>query len=309
MSGYLPPRGLIVELITPLNSKFSLSNNDLIAHLTNIRPFVDAIMILSPEGGEGFEISLKDKKELLGICTEVVKEEIPLFIFVTSDTEDETIENISTFNKLLNEVSYKGEIFWVDAPLYYHSNRGLPTVYKRIVKTGVHPMILYNNPRIVEKVRGPFNRKNIRTSVLKELSLIEQIKGLIFIGDLKRALNYQKAVEERAYFRIYDGDERLFLNFPNKNGLLSLSANLIPYVWKSLINRDPQTDVREIWYVLKEFSEILVEGGPALIKKVLHKEGILKTFYCNTTITIDEILLEKTHNLFLRLKAFYEKKM
>ena len=309
MQGYLPPRGLIAELITPLNRDLTLDHQVLINHLSNLKPFVNAVMILSPEAGEGFAIPIEAKKELIGTCAEVIKGELPLFVFVTSDTKEETIKNISTFDELLNGLSYKGDIFWVDAPLYYHSNRGLPDFYKKITNSISYPLIIYNNPKIVEKVKGPFNRRNMRTSILKELSLIEGIKGLIFIGDLKRALNYQKAVEERLYFRIYDGDEELFINFPNKNGLLSISANLIPHIWKRILDMDSQRDIKNIWHTLKEFLTLTKKGGPVLVKKILYRKGVLDSYFCSTNQSIDETLLEEAYNLLCELRDFYEKYM
>ena len=246
MQEYFPPKGLIVDLITPADKDFSFAKEDFSDHLNRLKKHVDAIMILSPEAGEGFDINIENKKEILGICLEVIKEELSIFVSITGNTEDETMENILEFNKLLSGLSYKGKIFWVDAPLYYHSNRGLPDMCKKLSSVTPHPLILYNNPRIIDKVKGPFNRRNIRTSVLKELSLIEEVVGLIYIGDLRRALNYQNAVRIRSNFRIYDADEELFLNFPNKSGLVSISANLIPHIWKQMLDLYSETEIRTI---------------------------------------------------------------
>ncbi len=249
MQAYFPPKGLIVELINLEEKVFS-------EHLKNIKKTADAVMLLSPEAGDGLDLTTEQKKNLISKCAEIINGELPLMIFITADTEEETVENMLEFESLLKEIPYKGEVFWVDAPLYYYSNRGLPGMYSRFFSITSYPFILYNNTKIVKKVKGPFNRKNIRISILKELSFEERIKGLIFFGDLRRALNYQKAVMERPSFRIYDGDEILFLNFPNKNGLVSVSANIIPEIWKNILNRGVNKGKESGLYLLLEFLDI-----------------------------------------------------
>jgi dihydrodipicolinate synthase/N-acetylneuraminate lyase len=262
MQVYFPPKGLIVELVN-LEEKLFLE------HLKAIKKMADAVMLLSPEVGDGLNLTVDQKKELISLCAEAINGELPLMIFITGDTEEETVENMLEFESLLKEISYPGKVFWVDAPLYYHSNRGLPDMYNRFFSITSYPFILYNNAKLVEKVKGPFNRRNIRTSILKELSFEDRIKGLIFFGDLRRALNYQKAVMERPSFRIYDGDEKLFLNFPNKNGLVSVSANVIPQVWKNMLYREHEEGKGGGLYLLLEFLDLLKEGGTELIKVLI----------------------------------------
>jgi len=259
MQAYFPPKGLIVELP-------SLDKQLFLKHLNLLKKEADAVMLLSPEIGKGLDIPMDKKIEIIKLSTEVINGQIPIFVFVTSYSEDKTRENILEFERLLS--SYNGPVFWVDAPLYYHSNRGLPEMYQRFFSITNYPFILYNNPEFVKKVKGPFNRKNIRTSVLKELVFLEEIKGLIYIGKLKRALNYQKAVRERPSFLIYDGDEILFLNFPNKNGLVSASANLIPKVWRKILNNEIKEE-RELLYMLFDFLSIIKKRGKELIESLL----------------------------------------
>ena len=285
MQAYFPPKGLIVELINLEEKVFS-------EHLKNIKKTADAVMLLSPEAGDGLDLTIEQKKNLISKCAEVINGELPLMIFITADTEEETVENMLEFESLLKKIPYKGEVFWVDAPLYYHSNRGLPDMYSRFFSITSYPFILYNNAKIVEKVKGPFNRKNIRTSILKELSFEERIKGLIFFGDLRRALNYQKAVMERPSFRIYDGDEILFLNFPNKNGLVSVSANIIPEIWKNILNRGVNKGKESGLYLLLEFLDLIKKSGIDLIKALIKRSHI----------TSEPLLVEEAKELISKLQ-------
>lgn len=308
MQAYHLPQGLIADLVTPLKEDLSFDKKGFTVHLMNIKPHVDAVMILSPIVGEGLSLSMEDKKGVLKTCVEVIKTDIPIFVNITGKREDETKENMLEFQKLLNDLSYRGKIFWVDAPLYYHSNRGLPDMYKRLASTSLYPFILYNNPELMEGIKGPFKRKNIRTSILKELSLIEDIVGLIFVGGLKRALNYQKAVRARSVFKIYDGDEQLFLNFPNKNGLVSISANLVPQIWKQILSpsKDHSDNFAQIWdkgYMLNALSKAIKKNPPYLIKEILMRKGLLDTSYCRTKEHLDNALLKEIEDLLLQLKT------
>ncbi len=309
MQEYFPPKGLIVDLITPLNDDLSFAKNDFLNHIQRIRPYVDGIMILSPDTGEGFEFSSEEKKEIIGTCIEYIKSQFPIFICITGDTEEETKENMVVFDSILKKLLYdksKINIFWVDIPLYYHSNRGLPDMYKTLCSLTNYPLLIYNYPGIVDKVKGPFNRRNIRTSVLKELSLIEHIVGLIFKGDLRRALNYQSAIRIRSNFILYDSDENLFLNFPNKNGLVSVSANLIPKVWKEMLykNNDDSSNLEHIWdkgNMLVKLSDIIKEAPCIIIKELLNREGLLHSNRCRFKGSISQQTIEEVENIISHL--------
>ena len=106
----------------------------------------------------------------------------------------------------------------MDAPLYYHSNRGLPAHYQNLASLVHEPFILYNDPALVKTLPGTLKRRNIRTAVLKELSVLNAMVGLIFLGPLDRAYHYRKACRGRKRFRIYDGDETRFLDHPSMSG-------------------------------------------------------------------------------------------
>ena len=52
----------------------------------------------------------------------------------------------------------------VDTPLLYHSNRGLMEYYKRLLSIIKLPVILHNDPLIIDSLKKPFKRNNIRTA-------------------------------------------------------------------------------------------------------------------------------------------------
>ncbi|OQY49206.1 MAG: hypothetical protein B6240_03855, partial [Desulfobacteraceae bacterium 4572_87] len=133
----------------------------------------------------------------------------------------------------LNQDYPTNSVFWVDTPLRYHSNRGLPDYYRELLAQLKYPLILHNDPDCIHATRA-FKRHNIRTAVLKELVRIDGIAGLIFSGSLERAHHYQRACRGRQNFRIYDGDEKRFLEHPSMGGVVSVGANLAPGTWEMI---------------------------------------------------------------------------
>jgi dihydrodipicolinate synthase/N-acetylneuraminate lyase len=181
-----------------------------------------------------------------------------------------------------------GRVFWIDAPLYYHSNRGLPELYQDMAQLVKEPFILYNDPKLIQRIGSPLKRNNIRTNILKEIVQINQVQGLIFSGSLDRAHNYQKAVRSRLDFRIYDGDESRFLIHPSLSGVVSMGANLAPEAWKkitdsSLRMNDRQADypdyLKQIWEIggyLSHLREVYHVRGARIIKMILADKGIIE---------------------------------
>jgi dihydrodipicolinate synthase/N-acetylneuraminate lyase len=177
----------------------------------------------------------------------------------------------------------KESIFWVDLPLWYHSNRKLPQLYEEWTKRTPLPILLYNHPHLISRLNRSLKRSNIRTAVLKRLAENEQIVGLIQAGDLKRTIHYQRAIRSRRDFRLYDGDERNFLNQPSSSGVVSGGANLLPEEWRGIVSvsLSPAEDPARSLLLLKQ-SQKLRELNQALqmnpaqsLKFALHRLGII----------------------------------
>ena len=134
-----------------------------------------------------------------------------------------------------------------------------------------------------------FKRHNIRTAVLKELVQIEGIAGLIFSGSLERAHHYQRACRKRKDFRIYDGDEKRFLEHPSMGGVVSVGANLAPGAWERITqssiqlhaHRENYPDrLQQIWEsgdYLKNMVTLYGQSPAAMIKTILSEMGTIGT--------------------------------
>jgi dihydrodipicolinate synthase/N-acetylneuraminate lyase len=306
------PRGLIVDLITPLKKSGDIDGRSLGKHLDRVLPHVQAVLLASPQTGEGKNLSPRLRGELLEKALVVVRGRVPILIWITHGTEEGTRENLQVLKKRLEQRKYAGQIFWVDTPLYYHSNRGLPSHYKDLFTTVKEPFLLYNDPELIRQIGSTFKRTNIRTSILKELSQMGSIRGLIFLGSLDRARNYQKAVRARTDFRIYDGDESHFLTYPSLSGVVSVGANLAPKSWQKVTasslnlsgeRKDYPDSLQQIWNqgeYLRSLLEIYQNSSAHLIKQVLSDKGILES---PTSTVMEESTEEKTK----RLEALMER--
>jgi len=300
------PRGLIIDLITPLKRGGDIDGRGLGKQLDRVLPHVHALLLASPYMGEGNHLKPTQREELLEKVIVVVRGRVPILVWISQNTEEETRETLALLKKRLEIRNYTGPVFWIDTPLYYHSNRGLPQHYRKLSSAAEEPFILHNDPELIKYLGRPLKRNNIRTGILKDLAQIDNIQGLIFFGSLDRANNYQKAVRSRSDFRIYDGDESHFLSHPSVSGVISRGANLAPKAWQKITTsslnwsgdqKDYPDYLKQIWEVggyLSNLKDIYDNFSVPLIKLVLSDMGIIES----TTSTFrEEDMGERTKRL------------
>jgi len=282
------PRGLIVDLVTPLARGGAIDGRGLGRQLDRVIPHVQGLLISSPYMGEGNLLKPEQREELFEKCLVVVRGRAPIFMWISSKTTEKTRETLLSCKKIMEVRKYKNPVFWVDTPLYYHSNRGLRRHYEEMISLVDEPFILHNDPDLISSIGTAFKRNNIRTVILKELSILNGIRGLIFFGPLDRAYNYRKAVRARADFRIYDGDESYFLGHPSLSGVVSSGANLAPRAWQKITSsslnlKGSQGDypdyLQQVWETggyLNKLKDVYSGHGPSFIKLVLKDMGVIE---------------------------------
>jgi 4-hydroxy-tetrahydrodipicolinate synthase len=231
----LPPKGLLTALITPLDARGGIDWESLSPLVEHLLPFSDGFLVGEPLAGEGLFLPEKIRLELFRGCFEAIGGRKPLFLCPTAQTSEGTLENVAAGEKFLGGSPGAPPVFWVDLPLWHHSNRKLPLFYEEWGRRSPLPLVLYNHPLLISSLNRSLKRKNLRTAVLKKLAENEQVAGLIQAGEFQRTLNYQRAVRGRREFRIYDGDEMNFLNQPSASGVLSWGANLLPAEWQKIV--------------------------------------------------------------------------
>lgn len=285
------PRGLIAELITPLKNNGTIDPKGCKTLLDRIIPHIQGLFLAGPRYGEGMKLDGSLRFELLQCAFHIIgRRDIPLFVWISGESAAETFENVRFLEKKIDPIDAANRLFWVDTPLIYHSNRGLPDFYRELCGTLNHPLILNNDPFCINAAR-PFKRHNIRTAILKELAQQGDIAGLIFSGTLERAHHYQRACRNRPDFRIYDGEERRFLEHPSMSGVVSVGANLAPEAWQKITrsslqlhaHRENYPDrLHQIWQLGDFLSRLanLYENAPAqIIKEILMDMGVIQSAF------------------------------
>ncbi|RPI72591.1 MAG: hypothetical protein EHM45_22000, partial [Desulfobacteraceae bacterium] len=218
------PRGLIVDLVTPLKSDNRIEAKGLERLLQKVLPHVQAVLLAGPNMGEGGALNQEQREELLSLALPLIAGRVPVLVWISGDTEWETKETLAALNRIREKAGYSGQVYWVDTPLCYHSNRGLPQLYREWAEEFKGNFLLHNDPFLIKNLKRNLKRTNIRTNILKELSQLEPMQGLIFLGPLPRFHNYQRAMRGRTHFRIYDGNEKHFLMYPSMSGIVSGGA-------------------------------------------------------------------------------------
>ena len=307
------PRGLIVDLVTPLKHNGDIDGRGLGRQLDRVLPHVQAVLIASPYMGEGRNLSAGQRAAFMEKALTVIRGQVPVLVWITQGTEQETRETLGLLSKTLKTRKYKGQVCWVDTPLYYHSNRGLVSYYRHLTALTREPWLLHNDPGLIDQLTRSFKRNNIRTAILKETLGIEEIQGLLYSGSLDRAGNYQNATRARPAFRIYDGDELRFLTHPSLSGVVSAGANLSPRAWSkiteaSLSLGDTREDypdrLRQVWKAgqyLRMLLDLYSPQAVQVIKETLSQAGIIESPKCMVPA---ENVEEKVRSLIEEMKNF-----
>ena len=283
------PRGLICPLVTPLKTEDVLDVATLERLIGHAGIGADALLVGDVFWGEGLVLGPDTRTEMASAALDIVHGKWPVLITITSDTSKATLGLAAGIESFIERSGYSGPVFWVDYPLYYHSNRGLPQFYETFARDTSIPIIIGNHPGLIASCKTRLEHKNVRTSVLKKLSGINRIKGLIFIGPLRRSINYHKALRHRRGFRFYDGNEAAFIKQPSSDGVVAGGANLLPRAWHEItwsclnrydVQRQYADHVSQIWEtgaMVQEFYDLYAKNPAGVLKRILHVAGLLPT--------------------------------
>lgn len=281
------PRGLICPLVTPLKTGDMLDMATLDRLISQAGIGADALLLGDVLWGEGLVLNPETRIEMATAVLEIIQGRRPVLITITSETPKATLGLLAKVESFIERSGYSGHVFWVDYPIYYHSNRGLPQFYETMARDTGISLILGNNPKLIPKGNRRFKHRNVRTSVLKKLSGIDRIRGLIFTGALKRSIHYHEAVRHRRGFKFYDGDEATFIRQPSSDGVVAGGANLLPQAWHditwSCLNRydvqrqyaDYLSQIWETGVMAQEFYGLYAKNPAAVLKRMLHVAGVL----------------------------------
>jgi len=279
------PEGLLIELVTPLNPDGSLDQESLGRLSRHVAPWAAALIAGSPGIGEALELPPSLRVDLLAAWLDLLPPSLPLLFGITSNTPQETRELVQQLETTVNRQASR-PVFWLDLPLWWHSNRGLPQAYEELRSSWQRPVILMNHPHLIRGKGQPLKHVNIRTAVLKKLVRLQDIAGLIYHGELRRFLHYYAAAAARPEFMVYEADEKRFLTQPGARGLVSAGAQLVPQLWQEvtraclfpsfeLAQAKPPQRLWEQSQQLVSMQELYQLQPAALLKQGLQHLGII----------------------------------
>ncbi len=281
-----PPEGLIIEAVTPLTPAGDLDAASLARLLDRLVTVADGLLVGGPGAGEGLALPPEVRLELLAQSLAEVKGRLPVLFGITGSTPEETRELALAVREVMKRQGYQGQVFLADLPLWYHSNRGLPQFYNKLLPEAGLPLIVLNLPEVMQQRAFLFKHRNIRTQVLKKLSALPAMVGLIYQGEMRRFLNYHLAAVARPAFAFYEADECRFLTRPGAWGVVSAGAQLYPEAWQRVTRaclhpEDVGQDLASRHHLWEESSRLVNLAGlyrpaPApLLKAALAGQGIL----------------------------------
>jgi dihydrodipicolinate synthase/N-acetylneuraminate lyase len=280
------PEGLLIELVTPLTPGGSLDRGSLAKLLERVAGAASGIVAGSPGLGEALELPVAVRQELFTELLEKVPPHLPLFFGITGSTPEETESFGSALEERLKGQTDSRQIYWLDLPLWWHSNRGLPKAYQHLNDKLSQPLVLMNHPHLIRGKARPLKHVNLRTAVLKKMAEVRGLVALIYRGEIRRFLHYYAALAARPDFRLYEGDERRFLTRPGARGLVSAGAQLFPEVWRQVVKAClfPEESAalgeqEKIWGasdLLLRLHDLYQLHPAALLKLGLHQQGILE---------------------------------
>lgn len=230
------PKGLIIDVITPLLPDGNVDMPTFSRHIETLSTATEMLIIGGPRVGEGTVLEIDKRLQLLRVALASSSADVILLFYITSAQKEAVLETVSAVGNLSIGLEDKKRIVLLDSPLLYHSNRNLPEFYSILCGLTELSFVLLNDPELIKSTRIPFKRSNIRTKILKELSAQPAIKGIVCYGPFGRIRNYEKAGRCRPDFRVYDGEEMRFLDYPNKSGVVSITANFKPHQWREIVD-------------------------------------------------------------------------
>jgi dihydrodipicolinate synthase/N-acetylneuraminate lyase len=281
-----PPEGLIIELVTPLTPTGEVDSPSLSRLVEQMAAVADGLLVGGPEAGEGLLLPLEVRLDLIAHGFAAGNGRVPLFVGITGATPEETRESALAVRRMMDRQGHAGQVFLADLPLWYHSNRGLPQFYQKLLEEAGLPLVLLNLPEVVNQRAYLFKHRNLRTQVVKKLAALPMILGMIYQGEMRRFLNYHLASVSRPTFAFYEADEHRFLTRPGAWGVVSPGAQLYPEAWRRVSRaclhpEEVGEDLTARHHLWEESSRLLHLAGlyraaPApLLKAALAAQGII----------------------------------
>lgn len=262
-------KGIITPIVTPINrdKEESLNNEamkQLVDHLIN--KGVSGIFPLG-SNGEFHVLDANEKLQLTKAVIDHVNKRVPVYVGTGACATKETIY-----------LSQQAEAMGADAlsvitPYFLKpTDEELIQHYTTVAKHVKIPIILYNIP----KATGI----NLSTKVLKELTNVENIRGIKdSSGDLDNLKGYLEAVEGTQVNVLVGSDSKILAGYQlGATGAIAGTSNLITDILVGLdkaFREGRMQEAQELQLEIEELRKVLPLGTvPSILKRSIELAGI-----------------------------------
>lgn len=262
-------KGIITPIVTPINrdKEESLNNEamkQLVDHLIN--KGVSGIFPLG-SNGEFHVLDANEKLQLTKAVIDHVNKRVPVYVGTGACATKETIY-----------LSQQAEAMGADAlsvitPYFLKpTDEELIQHYTAVAKHVNIPIILYNIP----KATGI----NLSTKVLKELTNVENIRGIKdSSGDLDNLKGYLEAVEGTQVNVLVGSDSKILAGYQlGATGAIAGTSNLITDILVGLdkaFREGRMQEAQELQLEIEELRKVLPLGTvPSILKRSIELAGI-----------------------------------
>ncbi len=254
-------KGSIVALVTPfLNNKVNYNKLEELIDF-HIENKTDGLLLLGTTA-ESSTLTKDECHELVKFCISYINNKIDILVGVCTNNTKKAIDDCIFYENL--GIKY----FLVITPYYNQGNEsGIYKHFKSIANSISSKVIIYHIP----------NRTGVslNTSLIKELSLIENI-----IGIKESNPNFKQTIEifslQNDNFKIYCGNDEFIIPFLslNADGIINVSGNIIPKEIHNIYSLYKQNKFKEalnIFNFHKNFIySLFLETNPIGVKEAMN---------------------------------------
>ncbi len=227
MQGVQPaPKGLLIELPTPLTERGGLDERGLARLVRRAAPHAHALVAAGPAAGQGQRLGEELWRRAVEAVLAAAPPRLPLVVGVTAPSSRSTLARARWLAARAG-----GRALWgLDLALFHHSNRGLPAWVAELAGALGRPVLLANRPDEVRGRRSPGHHLNLMPKVVAKCG--PELAGVVLAGSMKLSLGLSRALAGHPEARLYDGDELAFLSRPASAGVMSAGAAILPRAWR-----------------------------------------------------------------------------
>lgn len=291
------------EFLTPVVTAFDAEGNIDVKANQAIYDFllaggIDGIVILGSTG-EFFSMSMAQKKELVRVAMNYLKDRTKVYVGTTSMNVKETIE-LSNY-----ALEHGADGVMIISPYYFTlSDRSVEYFYDQVAEAIDGGIYLYNFPARTGHDLSP----EVTLNLLRKHSNIKGYKDTVTDFAHTRKL-LQTVGEEFPDFKIYSGFDEFFAHnvLSGGNGCIGGLSNIYPGVfarWVEAINRKDLTKVAEIQRIVDQLSRLydFVTPFVPILKQAMILKGLpLKGFCQKPILEPDERTIERIQSLLQKI--------